>query len=76
MSNAWTRSRVLIEYRSINHDSLLEVEAAIFHYTGAGCWLLQDKDSWNAMVLVVADKKKPISRNYFTTSKLVTHLKD
>ena len=48
------RSRILLEYRQVNEDSLKQVERLIWDNVEAGCWLLHDKATWNAMVLVTA----------------------
>ena len=67
------RARVLLEFRSINTDSLKQVDRIVWGHTDARCWLLHDGDTGNAMVLVVP--KEPLHREYFIRSKLVDDLK-
>ena len=46
------RSRVLLEYRQINKDSLLRADALIWTQIKSTNWCLHDKDTWNGMILV------------------------
>ena len=69
------RSRILLEYRQINEEGLKTLDIRIFLHTGALCWVFHDRDTWNAMVLVLPHVEKPIHRDYFTRSKLVNELK-
>jgi hypothetical protein len=67
---------ILIEYRSINIDSMKRVEELVFLNLEAGCWLLHDKATWNAMLLVHAGQKdKPMNRHCFNRGALVSKLK-
>ena len=50
------RSRILLEYRQINEDSMKRVEELIWLNTEADCWLLHDSATWNGMVHVKAKK--------------------
>ena len=66
---------ILIEYRSINVDSMKRVEELVYLNLEAGCWLLHEKSTWNAMLLVMAQKDKPMNRDCFNRGGLVTKLK-
>ena len=67
--------RFLLEFHSINEDGLNRVETLIWLDTEALCWLLHDKDTWNALVLVLPKKERPIERRHFNRAAVVDVMK-
>ena len=69
------RHRFLFEYKEINEASLQRVEELIYCDCNAGCWLLHNKRTWQGIVLVLVDPKKPIDRKHFSDKRNNIHKK-
>ena len=51
------------------------VEYLVAVNLGAGCWLLHEKTTWNAMILIIAGEK-PMNRHCFNRGALANRLKE
>ena len=63
------RHRFLFQYKEINEASLYRVEQLIYRDCNAGCWLLHNKRTWQGIVLILVDPKKPIDRKHFSDKR-------
>ena len=70
------RDQFLLEIHQTNVDSLGRMDTLIYCHTDAASWCFHDKDSWNAMILVVAREGTTLNRDTFTRSALVNVFKD
>ena len=67
------RHRFLLEYKEINETSLQRVEELIYLDCNAVCWLLHNKRTWQGIVLILLDPKKPIDRKHFSDKRNNIH---